>query len=79
MSVMQEGMELADSVLIISLINLFMMINSSTEGLHLLLQFHKQKSMSKLVIFKSLETHWIDVTVWGALLLHDICKNAVTL
>jgi hypothetical protein len=79
MSVMQEGMELADSVLIISLINLFMMINSSTEGLWLLLQFHKQKSMSKLVIFMSLETHWIDVTVWGALLLHDICKNAVTL
>jgi hypothetical protein len=57
MSVMQEGMELADSVLIISLINLFMMINISTEGLWLLLQFHKEKSMSKLVIFMSLETH----------------------
>jgi hypothetical protein len=57
MSVMLEGMELADSVLIISLINIFMMINSSTEGLWLLLQFHKQKSMSKLVIFMSLETH----------------------
>jgi hypothetical protein len=57
MSVMQEGMEIADSVLIISLINLFLMINSITEGLWLLLQFHNQKSMSKLVIFMSLETH----------------------
>jgi len=54
-----------------------MMINNSTEGPWLQLQFHKQKSLSKLVIFMSLETHQIDVTVWGALLLHDICKNAV--
>jgi hypothetical protein len=63
MSVMQEGMELADSVLIISLINLFLMINSSTEGLWLLLQFHKQKSMFKLVIFMSLETHCLRGTL----------------
>jgi len=41
MSVMQEPMELVDSILIISLINLFMMINLSTLGPWLLLQFHK--------------------------------------
>jgi hypothetical protein len=45
MSVMREAMELADSLLIISLIILFMMIKKSTEGPGLLLQFHKQKSI----------------------------------
>jgi hypothetical protein len=45
MSVMREAMELADSLLIISLIILFMMIKKSTEGPWLLLQFHKQKSI----------------------------------
>jgi hypothetical protein len=48
MSVMQEAMELADSILIISLISIFMMINNSTEGPWLLLQFHKQKSIVQI-------------------------------
>jgi hypothetical protein len=48
MSAMREAMELADFILIISLINLFMMINNSTEGPWLLLQFHKQKSFVQI-------------------------------
>jgi len=41
MSVIGEPMELVDSILIISFINLFMMINLSTLGPWLLLEFHK--------------------------------------
>ncbi len=55
MSVMREAMELADSILIISLINLFMMINNSTEGPWLLLQFHKQKSIVQIGDFHVFE------------------------